>query len=350
MLSVLPATNELTNSSLAVIPRHDRHYHHPQPGIVSQPLEPDSQQPYHGQRTQPQSSRLLTLPAEIRLLIYTHLLALHPLMPRDLGPGYPVPRPRHCQRLGEGGTTYFLLLGRGTHHHHHHPAPAGYLPTSLLLACRQVYAEARLVPFHAGEFAFASWFFSGLSAGRAFVRGLAPWQRRGMRFARLELRVRDLVVHDPPFPAAAQVAGGVGGGANATASPWEELCGYWTEGLRGLRVKIEAEDLYGGAATSAGAGMDRAVWSHPRMCDSRWKGKGNGEGAGPWRWVDYGLRRLSALRVVEVELAGQAMETLGDEGKAEWCARLSERLNEGRTEEEKTVVLCASSAMAGRER
>ncbi len=36
--------------------------------------------------------------------------------------------------------------------------PIGFVPGSLLQTCRQVYEEARLVPFHENEFLFVSWF------------------------------------------------------------------------------------------------------------------------------------------------------------------------------------------------
>ncbi|GAB1310199.1 hypothetical protein MFIFM68171_00409 [Madurella fahalii] len=320
MLSILPPAGELSSSSL-VIPGH--HHHQLDPGNPRPWILQTS--PHHDISSQPPNRRshLLTLPLEIRLLIYTHLLALHPMIPRDLSPGYPVPR-SHRQ-----GTTYFLLRS-GLH-----SRPTGYVPSSLLRACRQIYSEARLVPFRENEFVFVSWFFSGLSAARAFVKGLAGWQREGMRFARLEMKVRDLVCD-----------------AEGRLDMWEELCGFWREGLQGLRVKIEVEDL-----VALGARVKREVWEHPRLWVPKPEAEGEGEGEGegkregeglPWRWVDCGLRRLRALKIVEVELAGLGMEKLGEEGKAKWCRQLSERLNEGRREWERIVVLCASSATAGR--
>ncbi|KXX83220.1 hypothetical protein MMYC01_200248 [Madurella mycetomatis] len=313
MLSILPPVGELNSSSLA-IPGH--HHHQLDPGhppswiLQTQPRHDIPQSPNR-------RSHFLILPLEIRLLIYTHLLALYPMLPRDLSPGYPVPR-SHRQ-----GTTYFLLRS-GLH-----PRPTGYIPSSLLRTCRQIYAEARLLPFRENEFVFVSWFFSGLSAARAFVKGLAGWQRDGMRFARLEIKVRDLVC-----------------AGEGRVDMWEELCGFWREGLQGLRVKIEVEDL-----VASGPGMKREIWGHPRIWESERDEDGEGDmemGGVPWRWVDCGLRRLRALKIVEVELAGPCMEKLGDEGKAEWCGQLSERLNEGRREWERTVVLCASSVIAER--
>ncbi|KAL2017671.1 hypothetical protein VTK56DRAFT_1885 [Thermocarpiscus australiensis] len=127
--------------------------------------------------------QFLGLPVEIRLLIYHHLVHLTSM--------------RH--------KAYFLqaiarIISPGPLITTHTPTPLlsphrplGYLPSSLLRTCRRVYAEARAVPFHENEFVFVAWFSSSvLSAARAAVGALAGSQRTGMRFARLEVRVRDL--------------------------------------------------------------------------------------------------------------------------------------------------------------
>jgi hypothetical protein len=167
------------------------------------------------------------------------------------------------------------------------------------------------VPFHHNEFAFVSWFFSGMSAARTFVARLAGWQRDGLRFARLEkVLAADLV-------------------EEGRVRMWEELCGFWENGLQRLRLKIELGPVK----------MEQEVWNRDEegwSCPTSWR-QGEREDAS-WKWVDVGLRRLRGLKALDVEFAGEG----GEKGKNDWCLRLSERLNQGRDEWKKIAVLQSS--------
>lgn len=119
--------------------------------------------------TTPAPPTLLTLPLELRLQIYTHLLALHPLPTSPLPADYPSPSSRsyflapiiHLPLLSPGTTTT--------------TCPLCHLPTALLLTSRQLYLESRLLPFQTNEFSFVTWFSSGLSAARAVLAGWVAW-------------------------------------------------------------------------------------------------------------------------------------------------------------------------------
>lgn len=119
--------------------------------------------------TTPAPPTLLTLPLKLRLQIYTHLLALHPLPASPLPADYPSPSSR----------SYILapiiplpLLSPGTITT---TRPLCQLPTALLLTSRQLYLESRLLPFQTNEFSFVTWFSSGLSAARAVLAGWVAW-------------------------------------------------------------------------------------------------------------------------------------------------------------------------------
>jgi len=180
--------------------------------------------------------------------------------------------------------------------------PMNRMPTALLRTCRQVYAEARAVPFHENEFVFAGLFSSGAATARAFTRALCPWQRAAMRFVRLELA------------AAADFCGDGGG-----APRWADLCGMWAEGLRGLRIRVAATGVPVGAAVEeedGGGGVGVVGPSQQEVQE-------------PARWIDWGLLRLRALAQLEVELTDARY---GEREALAWCAGLERRLNEGRGE------------------
>lgn len=53
--------------------------------------------------------------------------------------------------------------------------PLSYIPSALLLTCRQIHTEVCLLSFHDKEFVFISWFASSvLPAARAFVKSQRP--------------------------------------------------------------------------------------------------------------------------------------------------------------------------------
>jgi len=110
----------------------------------------------------------------------------------------------------------------------------GYVPAALLRSCSQVYEEARMLSWEVNEYVFINWFASGVYASRAFLRALKPWQRKAMRYARVEVLGRDL----KDSWVANMVGGRAGGGE------WIDLCSLWSggefgDGLRGLRLGIK---------------------------------------------------------------------------------------------------------------
>jgi len=129
-----------------------------------------------------------------------------------------------------------------------------------------------------------------------------------MRYARIELQIRDL-------------------GDLARLAVWEELCGYWEEGMRGLRIKVDLQD-----GDVHGEGEGRGQWWMLRRewAPKTWSGD-------RYRWV-AGLKRMRSLGTVEVEIVGRKME---DGERAEWCADLGRRLN-GRVR-----VVCVRKVQSG---
>ncbi|KAK0657236.1 hypothetical protein B0T16DRAFT_55748 [Cercophora newfieldiana] len=297
-----------------------------------------------------QRTNLLDLPLEIRLQIYSWVHLSHPMQQPELCPWYPTPK--HSAYFlasimtpvfwrddddDENKTATYLTNEtiRSPNQSSLEPSQQrqqqellspyrlqSYIPTSLLSSCRQVYFESRAIPFYDNEFVFVTWFSSGLSAARAFVKGLRPWQRNAMRHARIEMQIRDL-------------------GDGARLAVWEELCGYWREGMRGLRVKVDVEDR-DVVWDWEGKGEEKGPWwMLSRGWASRtWTGK-------PWRWVDVGLRRLSGLRVVEVEIVGREME---DWERVQWCAALKRRVNEASEQEVKVVCVRRAGGKRRREK
>ncbi|KAI1766137.1 hypothetical protein GGR53DRAFT_234473 [Hypoxylon sp. FL1150] len=204
--------------------------------------------------------------------------------------------------------------------------PHCYVPTAVLRASKQVYYESRDLPFLENEFAFVNWFTSGPWAARSFMRGLQPWQRDTMRYARLELLSRDL--------------------SEKYAREWTELCRSWAPGLRGLRLKIlnggggggnggqagEAEGGVFGIGTTVSGGLSWAVVGLPqrdappvRVRDEEGKAE---------KWIEEGLKYLRQLRYLEIELA---IADWDDRTKLEWCGDLEDAVNEGRPETEPYV-------------
>ncbi|KAK4451721.1 hypothetical protein QBC34DRAFT_52008 [Podospora aff. communis PSN243] len=278
---------------------------------------------YQPQRKGP---NLLDLPLEIRLQIYSHIHLSHPLAQPDLSPWYPTPKhtayflapimtPVFCRsssspQTSTTSTTTSLTTPKPNLLSPHRPQ--SHLPTSLLLSSRQVYTESRTLPFHNNEFVFVTWFSSGLSVARAFVKSLRPWQRDAMRYARIELQIRDL-------------------GDVARLAVWEELCGFWKEGMRGLRVKVDLEDA---DVVGEGEGMGEWWVLGREVVPRTWDG-------GRWRWVEGGLRRMKGLRVVEVEIVGRG---LGDGERVRWCEALEGVVNGEVGRDRRVKVVCVRKA------
>ncbi|KAI6083953.1 hypothetical protein F4821DRAFT_180912 [Hypoxylon rubiginosum] len=211
--------------------------------------------------------------------------------------------------------------------------PHCYVPTAMLRTSKQIYYETRELPFLENEFVFVNWFTSGPWAARSFMRGLQPWQRDTMRYARLELLSRDL--------------------SEKYSKEWTELCRFWAPGLRGLRLKIlnggggygggvggvggqgqggEPEGGVFGIGTTVSGGLSWAVVGLPqrdappvRVRDEEGKAE---------KWIEEGLKHLRQLRYLEIELA---IADWDDRTKIEWCRDLEDAVNEKRVDTEPYV-------------
>ncbi|KAF5598484.1 hypothetical protein FPCIR_3047 [Fusarium pseudocircinatum] len=246
----------------------------------------------------------LSLPLEIRLNIYHWLHLMCPVRHAQLAPWYPTPV--HCQYILHRVDADTATKEDKTNRDEQKDLgllspfrPLSGLPTSLLRTNRQIYSEARLLPFTQNEFVFVNWFASGLWAARAFTRALAPWQRGSLRYVRLEVLARDVVV------------GGAG------REEWRALCTEWASGVRGLRMKMVL-----GASTSVVTGPEFGGGVGRRAEAAR-------------RWVGEGLALMERLERVEMEVVAR---DLSDVDKLEWCETLQTELRDAGLG--RTVVVC----------
>ncbi|KAH7181816.1 hypothetical protein DER46DRAFT_65318 [Fusarium sp. MPI-SDFR-AT-0072] len=250
----------------------------------------------------------LSLPLEIRLHIYHWLHLMCPVRHAQLAPWYPTPV--HCQYILQTVDTDTSSKADKANRDEQKDLgllspyrPLSGLPTSLLRTNRQIYSEARLLPFTQNEFVFVNWFASGLWAARAFTRALAPWQRGSLRYVRLEVLARDVVV------------GGAG------REEWRALCTEWASGVRGLRMKMVL-----GASTSVVTGPAFGGGVGRRAEAAR-------------RWVGEGLALMERLERVEMEVVAREMSGVD---KLEWCETLQAELREAGLG--RIVVVCTEKA------
>lgn len=180
------------------------------------------------------------------------------------------------------------------------------VPAAFMSANKQIYSECREIPLVENEFIFVNWFASGLWAARSFVKSLQPWQQNKMRYVRLEVLSKDLT-----------------GGYEAE---WQELCGLWSKGLRGMRLKI----LGGGGTFGdwAADGLPQKGAPVVEVNDSRGKLQ---------HWVEHGLKSLKELRNLEVELV---VADWSDGRKLEWCKILEEALSDMGAKTRQVKVIC----------
>jgi hypothetical protein len=266
-----------------------------------------------------------SLPLEIRLQIYSYVHVTTPLHEPELAPWLPNPKLSawFLQAVMPGlalppapdferGTYTYRLMPTSTPRPLLSPRrPRNGLPSALLCASTTVYEEARAVPFRDNEFAFANWFSSGVQTARAFSSRLTGWQREALRFARVEVPVRDL--------------------QGTALAEWTALCAMWS-GLRGLRLRVECVPT----GWLSGTGEDDQRRLSPLRMVQR-------------PWVREGLMRLQELRQLEIELAGSSWS---DVDKVEWCRELEEEMNARRRErdEELVYVVCVERLVVEKSR
>ena len=139
-----PASEDLRLRS----PIHDKTIHRHQQGAT--PL-------------QPKPSRLLALPFELRLRIYTYAVALQtPMIPK-------------------APTQTFT------------PLFDGVISTSLLSVNQQIYREARFLPLQVNTFAFSKYFGSSISSARRWIAKLSEEPRSALRSIEVAVTGREIV-------------------------------------------------------------------------------------------------------------------------------------------------------------
>lgn len=335
--------------------------------------------------------RFLDFPPELRLaiyrLIYLDNLIRSPLIlsgPREQPTMHIITAkaPGGADAGGASGTGATTAGGSGSGRPADRPDPeplldhnrkVGRLPTALLLTCKMVYLEARVVPFNESGFWCSCCRWSGLRTAHSFFARLAPWQRDATRFVVLDMQtylelrgptpaqqesirrsllsirrrggrpnlrdIRDrhcsMNVNDPDL-----VADPVGA--------FEDFCGYWSAGVRNLRLRITMGSwpIYSPVMYSDDDDDGFFVW--PACTRQRstlpppdeWmllQAVVPDETTRPLPWIDVALRRLRALRRLEVELLEEARLSPAD--KVTWCARLEEMLNRQEERQHRVVVV-----------
>ncbi|KAK3398114.1 hypothetical protein B0T20DRAFT_354946 [Sordaria brevicollis] len=222
--------------------------------------------------------------------------------------------------------------------------PMNYITTALLLACRQIYYEARTIPFHENEFVFPAWHdVNSVQIARDFLssRLCADWQRQSIRYVRIDL----------------DLSNDKDNGTNnseSKAEMWKELCSAinWGTSLRGMRLCIDCkdEDLRKGGSFA------------PAALDENENGviEPEEEQSSPFAWILRGLVKLRSLRTLDVEIK-RGSKYMTDDEKVGWCRLLEEVLNssssrrslrerddeeeeKGRRHQQKVSVMCAQTS------
>ncbi|KAE9367231.1 hypothetical protein N431DRAFT_350719 [Stipitochalara longipes BDJ] len=305
------------------------------------PLPPSLHLPTKPASTSP----FLTIPLELRLQIYTHVLHSHPIHHAHLAPLDPSPfaglntsefhstqlAPTLNSERSRASEIRTLIT---------HLAPTaqtaqdlaalyplskptsltsssrervqGKIPTALLLSCRQVFEEAKMVPWESNTFAFINWFWSGVYASRQFTRSLRPWQSDGIRYVGVEVLARDLRVDGM-----ARIGGGIGGASvrGREMGEWWELCGLW-RGVWGLRLGVK------GAVGEKKIEDGKAGWNGELgpLKDEQERGVLDVSA----EWVADGLLKMKSLRWVEIEIED---EDVSQEAKIAFCGELEAAFN-----------------------
>ncbi|SPO07652.1 uncharacterized protein DNG_10347 [Cephalotrichum gorgonifer] len=247
-----------------------------------------------------------SLPPEIRLQIYRHILQASPIryrQPTPCSPCPPLPKPHHLEPIPADHSLdpdQPPPARKPKQQPRLLPAyrPFSVIPARLLLASRQIHEESHLLPFHANEFAFSNWpYSSALSTALALTRSLTPRQRSAVRYARLDLGAAALL-----------------SGTGRSADNWAALCALWS-GLRGLRLQValdsaRLDDLYRSRDEAGAAEL---------LAGS----------------LASGLGRARALEQVEVELVS---DVWSDRARTRTCSVLEKMLSEAEGMEGKVWV------------
>jgi hypothetical protein len=212
------------------------------------------------------------------------------------------------------------------------PVLQGKIPTGLLACCKQIYEEARSIPFEENNFAFVNWFWSGIYAARQFSRGLELWQSEAMRWAAVEVLGRDLV-----GGAMEAIGGGIGGlagmalgsrGEAGKGSEWSDLCILW-KGVRRLELGIKGKVALNKAEIDGSSGWNgeiapvKASSELDRPSDLRSQHEHILNTY--LDWVQHGLLSMESLRCIEIEIEDGDVSR---DTKISFCESLGDLLNE----------------------
>jgi hypothetical protein len=291
-------------------------------------------------------SPFLTIPLELRLQIYSYVLLAHPVHHAHLAPLDP-PTTFSGMSTEEFHTTRLAPTSNGERERETevrtlitrlapssssaqeinalYPISAptsltsprqtrvqGKIPTALLVSCKQVYGECKMVPWERNTFTFINWFWSGVYAARQFTRSLRPWQSDGMRYVGVEVLGRDLKVDG---------TGKIGASVGvAERGEWWELCSLW-KGAWGLRLGIKG--AVGGEKTRLVDGSGGWNGEHGQTGDEG-EEKASGVLDVKAGWVKEGLLNMRQLRWVEIEVEDEDVER---EEKIRFCGELEAAFN-----------------------
>jgi hypothetical protein len=288
----------------------------------------------------------LTIPLELRLQIYSYVLLAHPVHHAHLAPLEPPkafsgmnteefhttrlapPSNSERERETEVRTSITRLAPSSSSTQEINAlypisAPTtlasprqtrvqGKIPTALLVSCKQVCGECKMVPWERNTFTFINWFWSGVYAARQFTRSLRPWQRDGMRYVGVEVLGRDLKVDGT-----AEIGAPVG---VVERGEWWELCSLW-RGVQGLRLGIK-----GAVAGEKGRMVDGSGGGNGEHGQAGDEGEGKESGVLDVKteWVTEGLLQMRQLRWVEIEVEDEDVER---EAKIRFCGELEAAFN-----------------------
>lgn len=269
-----------------------------------------------------QSHTFLSLPVEIRIQIYHWVHLDHAVQHAELDPGYLIPpktvymtRPIRAdpvaqlspgQDSSEDNSSSSLSVTANQHDYAllSQNRPISRIPTSLLVVNKQVYLEARGVPFLENEFVFVNWFSSGLSSAKAFIAVLAPWQRALLRYARLEALLIDF--------------------RESERENCSRLCRLLSLGLWGLRLRVQERDTLSNSSRSEN--------NHQAIISTF---------ESSWKLIASALVEIKALKWLEVELS---IAGWSDAQKTLWCRSVEEFVNRTKAETERRLcVICVES-------
>jgi hypothetical protein len=291
---------------------------------------------------------LQSIPLEIRLQIYFYILLTHPIRHAHLstaapyvkdelhhtsisayacglnfGPGISYPcTPGNKKPFIVSGSSDSCTIEKVIHTHpivfsSSNSVVQGKIPTGLLACCKQIYKEARLIPFEQNSFAFVNGFWSGVYTARQFSRSLDLWQNGAMRWVAVDVLGRELV----------ETGLGLRGEADK-GREWSELCILW-KGVWGLKLGIKGKvalnkkaEIDGSSGWNGEMASDKVSSVFDRSSDlrSQYEHILNTD----LDWIPHGLLSMKSLRCIEIEIEDR---DISRDTKLSFCKSLGRLLN-----------------------